>query len=250
MMFILISILAINFAFAGTSNYKDLYEIKDTSFERTDYLRTFEAFRYRYDGTLCVIGIDSIKTDKVNFFSKCDGFNYYESFTLLEYDKNFLDINLDNNIDISLTLDDIVYENGKKRIQLTFSTKEDDYLSNHILTKTNTEKEISEPIQKIENIKQKIVEVTQETTIEEDVETVTVITKEPTKVVIAEPVNKDLELENNIYRKIDQEKEAEQSQPMDADTFALIVWLIVLLIVSGGLSIFFAIYKKKHKYFY
>jgi len=226
----IIFILIINssLVLAGTSNYKDIYEIKGKDIEKIDQLRSFEGIRFRYDNDLCVISINSIEVDKTHFYLKCRTLDKYESFTMQEYDKKLVDLNDDGFIDFSFSLDKIIYEGTKKRINFTFSTDIYSFTEDF-----NSEVE--------ENTIPELIDNTIEETSVKKVEEINTTTNK-------EEITTNKKNDNDEFESVFIQDKEENKMPMRAKNFILIIWLIVLLLVSFAAVGFYYIYKKKHNF--
>ncbi len=209
---VLLVLLVLPICFAGSTQFKDLYEISNKSITRNDTMRAFEAYRFRFNGAEVKLTIDTMTPEKV-YFSIISNTYEDKEFALEKFSKKSFDLDNDGLVDFTFGLDEIIMSNTKRRITTMFSTEE------------------AMGIETFELDDIPIVE--DDTVVEEDVKP---------KNITTENLTDDYEL------LLDQEEEVEDdSKPMSSMSFNLVIWLIVLLIVVVIGGAFFLLYKKHHE---
>jgi len=215
---ILISLSA-TLCLAGTTKFFDLYEIKDADITRQELMRSFEAFRFRFNGTLCRIGIDEIKSEEVKFFFTASDVYIGEKFTLQAFSRKSFDLDKDSKVDFSISLDNVTKSSTRERAIVTFSTSgllEDLYVETDDDMPDNNTTEIIMPDNKAPKQLDKVVEKEEEN------------------------LTDDFSLL--------QDNDEDYKKPISSAKFTLVMWFLVLLLILFIVLVLFAIYKKRHHY--
>jgi len=207
-------LIFVQLCLAGTVQFHDLYEITTQDITRQEIMRDFEAFRFRYNGDQMRIGINHIEKDEVNFF--ITSFDVYpdENFTLKMFEGKSFDINDDNIVDFSISLDNISIAASRERTLVTFST---------IGLISNLEQPINETDNRTDN---------------------NVVVDNDTAVKV---INDD-NLSGGLVAIEDLGLVDDRGRPLSAKKFTFMVWLIVLLFIVLIVLTFYTIYKRKHHY--
>jgi hypothetical protein len=196
-------------AYAGTTSFKDLHEIKGIKLTREDMLRSFEAYRFRYEGKLCRISIDAIKKDHADFLFSSDEYGK-EAFTLYEGERKAFDLDDDYIMDLEIILDEVTKTSTNERIRVTFTTESE------ALTEDSPAVEIEEELEEKQQ--------TSEENITEDIPE-----KKTTTIEFMEEKNDSMV----------------PDKPMSNTFFTFLIWLIVFLVILLIVVIFIAIHKHK-----
>jgi len=115
-----ISLLCI--AYAGAVQFKDLGEITGSAITRTDEMRSFEAYRFRFNGDECRLSIQSIAEDSVDFAFQSSSYTG-EEFSLKIDEFRSIDVNDDGKVDFSIKVSSITKTPSKERAEMTLSTE-------------------------------------------------------------------------------------------------------------------------------
>lgn len=219
--FVFFLLIFVQVCLAGTVQFYDLYEITTQDISRQEIMRDFEAFRFRYHGDQMRIGINYIGDDEVSFF--ITSFDVYpdDNFTLKMFEGKSFDINGDNIVDFSISLDNISVTASKERTLVTFSTT--GLISN---------------LEQLDNLTENQIDNNTDDT-----------NKGPSlNDNITVKVIKDDNLSGNLVAIGDLNIVEDKGKPLSAKKFTLMVWLIVLLFITLIVLVFYVIYKKKHHY--